>query len=128
MEYKDQRCLRLFLLELKRHREKLLKNTATQAHPQKTITTFISPVTPTNATSQSGDTQMGSRPGHKKVVTIDRATAICHARGSRPHGPQPRHPCHRQIKAIIFRHRRCFPPSETYARDLSKTKDTTYQT
>ena len=34
MEYEDQRCLGLFLLELKRHREKLLKdnNTATQAH------------------------------------------------------------------------------------------------
>ena len=43
MEYEDQRCLRLFLLELKRHREKLLKDnsTATQAHPQRTITNFL---------------------------------------------------------------------------------------
>ena len=60
MEYEDQRCLGLFLLELKRHREKLLKHTATQAHPQRTIATFFSPITPTNATSQSRDTQMGS--------------------------------------------------------------------
>ena len=52
-EYEDQRYLGLFLLELKRHREKLLKNPATHAHPQRTITTFFSPITPTNATSQS---------------------------------------------------------------------------
>ena len=55
------------------HLGKLLKdnNTATQAHPQRTITTFFSPITPTNATSQSRDTQMSSRPGHNKKVTID---------------------------------------------------------
>ena len=36
MEYEDQWCRGLFLLELKRHREKLLKDnsTTTQAHPQ----------------------------------------------------------------------------------------------
>ena len=79
IEYEDQRCLGLFLLELKRHREKLLKNTATQAHPQRTITTFFSPITP-NATSQSRDTKMGSRPEHNKRVTIDQAIAICRAR------------------------------------------------
>ena len=62
-------------------------------------------ITPTNATSQSRDTQMGPRLGHKKV-TIDRAIAICRARRPQPHGPQPQHPCHRQIKAIISRHRR----------------------
>ena len=75
MEYDDQRCLGLFLLVLKRHRQKLLKNTATQAHPQRTSTTFFSPITP-NATSQSRDTQIASRPGHNKGVTIDRAIAI----------------------------------------------------
>ena len=88
MEYEDQRCLGLLLLKLKRHREKLLKdnNTTTQAHPQRTITTFFSLVTPTNATSHSRDTQMGSQPGHNKGVTIDRAIAICGARRPRPHG------------------------------------------
>ena len=109
MEYEGQRCLGLFLLELKRHREKLLKNTATQAHPQRTITTFFSPITHTNATSPSRDTQMGSKLGHNEGVTIDRAIAICRARRPRSHGPRPRNPCHRQIKAIISRHRRCFP-------------------
>ena len=51
IDYEDQQCLGLFLLELKRHGEKLLKNTATQAHLQRTITTFFSPITP-NPTSQ----------------------------------------------------------------------------
>ena len=54
MEYENQWCLGLFLVERKRHREKLLKNTTTQAHPQRTITTFFSPITPTNATSNQG--------------------------------------------------------------------------
>ena len=80
------------MLELKRHREKLLKNTATLAHPQRTITTFFSPTTPTNATSQSRHTQMGPRLGHKKGVTIDRAIAIFRARRPWPHGPRPQHP------------------------------------
>ena len=89
MEYEDQRCLGLFLLELKRHREKLLKNTATPAHPQRTITTFFIPISPPNATSQSQDTQMGPRLGHMKGVTVDRAIAICRARRPQPqpHGP-----------------------------------------
>ena len=86
IEYEDQQCLGLFLLDLKRHREKLLKNTATQPHPQRTIITFFSPITPTNATSQSRDTQMGSQPGHNKGVTSDQAIAICRARRPRPHG------------------------------------------
>ena len=45
MEYEVQLWLGLFLLELKRHKEKLLGNsTATQAHQQRT-TTFFSPIT-----------------------------------------------------------------------------------
>ena len=62
MEYEDQRCLRFILLELNRHREKVLndKNTTTQAHPQRIITTFFNPITPTNATSRSRDTQSSS--------------------------------------------------------------------
>ena len=96
IEYEDEWCLGIFLLELKRHREKLLKDnsTTTQAHPQRTITTFFSPITPTNATSQSRDTQMGSRPRHNKGVTIDRAITICRARRPRLHGPRPQQPCH----------------------------------
>ena len=81
IEYEDQWCLRPFLLELKRHGEKLLKDnkTATQAHPQRTIATFFNPITPTNAISQLRDTQMGSRPGHNKGFTIEQTIAICRA-------------------------------------------------
>ena len=61
---------------------------------QITITTIFSLITPTNATSQSRDTQMGSQPGHNKGVTIDQAIVICRARRPRPHGSQPQHPCH----------------------------------
>ena len=85
MEYEDQRCLRFFLLELKRHKEKLLKdyNTATQAHLQRTITTFFSPITP-NATSQTRDTQMGSDQDITKVLQlIEHKQFIVHV------GPRP---------------------------------------
>ena len=61
------------------------------------------------ATSQSRATHIGTQPGHNKQVTIDQAIAICQACRPRPHGPQPYHPCHRQIKAIISHHWRRFP-------------------
>ena len=66
----------LFLVELKRQRQKLLKdNTAAQAHQQRTITTFFSSITPTHATS---------------LIHIDWVITISHAHRSRPsgdHGP-----------------------------------------
>ena len=73
MEYEDQQCIGLFLLEHKRHREKLSKDNSasTQAQPHRTITTFFSPIIPTNAISKSTDTQMGFQPGHNKGVAID---------------------------------------------------------
>ena len=132
MEYEDQRCLGFFLLELKRHREKLLKNTATQAHPQRTITAFFSPITPTNATSQSTHTHMGSRPEHNKGVTIDRAIAYTYA-------PVPWTTISTPLSSTDKSH--YLPPSQvlpslqrpfhsgwTYAGDLSKTKVTIHQT
>ena len=64
------------------------QETSGKAHPQRT-TTFFSPITPTNATSQSRDTQMGPRLGHKKGVTTDRAIAIFRACRPQPHGPRP---------------------------------------
>ena len=59
MENKDQQCLGLFLLELKRHMEKLLQgnNTATRAHQQRTITT------PTHATRKSRATRVAYTSG-----------------------------------------------------------------
>ena len=111
LKSENQQCIGLFLLELKRHREKLLKDnsTTTQAHPQRTITTFFSPIAPPNATCQSRDTEMGSQPGHNKGVTIGLAIVICCARRPRPHGPRLQHPCHRLIKDITSLHGRCLP-------------------
>ena len=77
---------RTFLARTQETREKLLKNTATQAHPQRKITTFFSPITPTKAISQSRDTQMGSRPENNKGVTIGQAIKKFRARRPRPHG------------------------------------------
>ena len=61
MEYDDYDA-QGFSCQNPRDRDKLLKDnmTATQAHQQKTITTFFGPITPTNATSRARDTQMGS--------------------------------------------------------------------
>ena len=55
-------------------------STATQAYPERMITTFFSPITPTNATSQLRDTQIAPQPGHNKGVTIGRAIKIRTAR------------------------------------------------
>ena len=52
-------------------------NTTIKARPQITMTNFLSPITPTRATSQSRATQVGFLPGHYKGITIDRATANC---------------------------------------------------
>ena len=51
MENTNQWCQGLLLLELKRHKEKLLKdnNTVIQAHRQRTIITFFIHITPINA-------------------------------------------------------------------------------
>ena len=73
MENEDQPGSGLFLLELNRHTEKLLKdnnNTATQAHQQRTIA-FFSPITSTHATSQLRAIETGSQLGHCTGVTID---------------------------------------------------------
>ena len=115
MDYEDQHCLELFLIELKRHKETLLKDnyTATQVHQQRTITTFFIPITPTHATSKSRATQMCSWLKHNKGLTIDQVITISRACRLRPHGPQSHNPFHQQTKAIISCHRRCLPHSKT---------------
>ena len=105
MENEDQPGSGLFLLELNRHTEKLLKdnnNTATQAHQQRTIA-FFSPITSTHATSQSRPTQ------HSNTVTLDQALEIFHACNPWPHEPPSHHRGHQQTKAANARHCRCFP-------------------
>ena len=121
---RGQRCLDLFFLELKKHREKLLKDksTTTQAYLQRTIKTFLSPITPTNATSPSRSKQMGSQPRHNKVVTIDRAIKISHARS-------PPAPCITISTPLSLLNKDHYLPrslqrplhfGSTYARDLSR--------
>ena len=92
----------LFLLELKRHMEKLSKDIVHTSSSTKNRNFFFSPLTP-HATSQSRLTQMGSRLGHSNGVTINHAIAICREHRPRPHGPQSHHPSHQQKKAIISR-------------------------
>jgi hypothetical protein len=111
MEYKDQRCLGLFLLELKRHREKLLKadNTTTTTHQQRTITNFFTLMTLPHDTVLPGNIQVEAPRVQTKGVSIGQAIGMCRAHKPRAKGPMPRHPCHRQIKAIITKHQRCPP-------------------
>ncbi len=129
MEYKDQRCLGLFLLELKRHREKLLKvdNTATTTHQQRTITNFFTPMTLPHDTIQPGN--IHAPRVQTKGVSIDQAIGMCRARRPRAKGPRPRHPCHRQIKAIITKQPKTPPsswrslyPRTAHVGDFPKTK------
>ena len=65
--------LGLFLLKRNKHKEKLLENNNTdrQALQQRTIITCFSPITPTQATSQSRATQVGAQIGQCKGVTIE---------------------------------------------------------
>ena len=73
---------RTFLARTQETQRKLLKDnsTATQAHPQRAITTFFSPITPNSATNQSRATQMGIQLEHNQ-----------------------------EMNAIISHHCRCFP-------------------
>ena len=105
---------RTFLARAQETSGKVVEEYSHTSSSTKIITTFFIPIYPTNDTSQARDTQMGSQPGHNKRVTTNQAIAICHAHKPRPkpHEPQPQHPCHRQIKAIISCHRRCFPHFE----------------
>ena len=124
MEFEDQPVPRNFLARTPETGKVVEDNIiTTQAHPQRTITTFFSPISP-NSTSQSRATHMGSRPRHNKGVTIDRAIAIHHVRRPRSHGPRFHRPCHQYIKApsqVLPSRRRPLHSSLTYARDISKS-------
>ena len=123
-----------FLLELKRHK-KLLKSysTATQTNQQRAATTFLSPITPTRATSQLRATQMDSRPGHSKWLTINRVIGIFLA--SRPWRTTISPPLSLTNKSHYLPplqvlpsfHRPCHSRL-AHARYLSKTKITIYLT
>ena len=131
MENEDQRCLGLFLLELKRHMERLLKdNSATQDHQQRIITAFFSPITPTQAIIQSRATQMGFQLRHYKGVKIDRESSnlLCTkaptlwTTTSPPMTSTNKGPYLPPSLLFSSLRRPLHSGSTTYARDLSKTK------
>ena len=110
MEYEDQWCLGLFLLELKRHKEKLLdENIKTISnHQYRTIMTFFSSISPHAATQSRCHTsgvliRILQRGYNRSSITM------CNAHGPWPSGWRPYHPFHHQIKIIITWFWRCFP-------------------
>ena len=123
------------MLELKRHKEKLLKdnNPATiQTHQQRTITTFFSPITPTHASSQSRAAQIDSKPGDCKGVTTYHIIGVCHTCRPQPHAwttmPPPLSPtikdCYLPPSQVLPSLRRPLHFGLTYVRDLLKKKIT----
>ena len=101
MEYEDQQCLRLFLLETKRYREKFSKdsNKTANSHQQKTITTFFISITSSHArvlttTLKRGYNRFNINYFSCKYTRLSR---------SKPH-----HTCYPQRKAIITQPQRCF--------------------
>lgn len=113
MEYEDQRCLGLLIMELHRRRTALLRartTTCPEGPTQRALTDFFS--TPAHLDTPSWTEPV---PPHqtsqtqRRGVTLDRAVALCRTRRPRPSGPRPRGPHHQQIRAIIARHRRLTP-------------------
>ena len=78
-EYKGQQRLGLFLIELKRHTNKVLKDnhTTTIDHQQGTNKTFFSSITPL-ATSQSRTTQVGLNQDTQKGLQLQYAVQVNH--------------------------------------------------
>lgn len=115
MEYEDQRCLGLFLLELRRHREGLLRDRRTpppDPSRQRRLTDFFGAGT-SDPLPRSPTPPSPHPPPSRRVapcgVTLDRAIALCRARRPRPPGPRPPRLHHGRIRAIICRHRRRIP-------------------
>ena len=90
-------------LEFKRCREKFLKdnNTTTKAHQQRTIMTLSSSITPFLRVNIH---KWGSQPW-LKGVKIDEAIAHRSCLSI-----TPLHRCHQQIKGIITKNQKYFPP------------------
>ena len=82
MRYQDQRCLGLFLLELRRHRESLLRRPA-ERQSQRQITDFFRP--PTTGQTEGHTTQESPGIAHTRGTLIDRAIELGKSRRPR-HG------------------------------------------
>ena len=103
MNYTDQRCLGLFLLELRRHRESLLRRPNKEDHSQKKITDFFRLQTqfPNNQDSQQAPAITDITRG----VSINRATEL--GRSRRPQKQKSskyRWRIHQKVRTILAQH------------------------
>ena len=104
MRYQDERCLGLFLLvELRRHRESLLRR-PTERQSQRQITDFFGP--PTGQTERQ-TTQQSTDIAHTRGTLIDRATELGRSRRPRLGGTSHhRRRLRQRIRITLARHAR----------------------
>ena len=107
MRYQDQRCLGLFLLEIQRHRDSLLRGHR-QRQSQRRISEFFSP----SATEVEGPLPpQSSVPTHTRTsgTLIDRATELGRSRRPRLRrgATQHRQRLRQRIHRILARHPEC---------------------
>ena len=102
---KNKRCLGLFLLELRRHRESLLRRPSNEGHSQREITDFF------KIQTQSSDKQVSHQApeftGNTRGVLISRATEL--GRSRRPQlqkSSKYRWRIHQKVRTIVARHGR----------------------
>lgn len=122
MQFEDQRCLGFFLLELQRRRATILwsrRPPQLGSHRQRAVTDFFTDTRQSMADTTTTATQPTGVHHHwtssSVGVPLDRVVALSRSRRPRPPGRRPRHPHHRQIKAIIERHRRQMPRRLSHA-------------
>lgn len=117
MDYQDQRCLGYFLMELRRHRESLLRAQRTEATSSQTqITRFFGPIdTPAVPTVSVDHT---STIDLRRGVLVDRVTVLRATRRPRPKGTRPLRPHQRRIEEIFTRHEETMRCSRAAMADL----------
>ena len=104
MRYQDQRCLGLFLLELRRHREGLLRRSDSGRHSQREITDFF------RSQAQQSDEQAAQQTSEStctRGILIDRATELGRSRRPRLRGSsRHRWRMRQRVRTILVRHGR----------------------
>lgn len=100
MKFEDQRCLGLFLLKLKRHRDNLLREqtaTGLGASTQRSLKNFLNRISVTTTTPYPPITEPQNGEGHSRGVAVERGIALCKSRRPQPPGPRSQLPHHHQI-------------------------------
>ena len=100
MRYEDQRCLGLFLLELRRHRESLMRGEISQS--QRRITDFFRVA---SGQDEEQLPQQSSHPPHTRGTLIDRALELGKTRRPRMRRiTQHRRRLHQRIRVTLAPH------------------------